>query len=269
MRRGGARSVAAGLGLAALAGLALAAAGGATAQEVREESVGVAPITADTGVPRDAALRAAVRDAVVRAARRQLPDDFVPPGAGRPGAGDEPSPDEWLAGRLGDDPFAYATRFRILEDRGQRPALFANEAGVESEYVVVAEVTVDAGAVRERLETLGLLAARGGGAARRVTLVLEGLRDYRPLEVVRQTLLDDHGVRSALPVEFQRGRAVLAVDTDRDATRLVADLQRSAPEGLRVVAVQQSATEATLRVEWEPPAPPAETDATPPEAPRD
>ena len=43
----------------------------------------------------------------------------------------------WAA--LGKNPLDYANRFRILEDRGERPALFTEIPGVSTEYVVLVE----------------------------------------------------------------------------------------------------------------------------------
>jgi hypothetical protein len=146
--------------------------------------------------------------------------------------------------------------------------MFASDPAVESEYVVVAEVTLDADAIRARLETLGLVAAERPQGHQRVVLVVEGLRHYGPLAELRRLLLDDPRVRSADPVEFRRGRAVLAVDADRDAPGLVADLQRRAPEGLRIDVLDQGRDGATLRVESERTNPEIDTDGAGP-GPRD
>src|SRR5262249_37617217 len=112
-------------------------------------------------------------------------------------------------------------------------------------------------AIRAKMEKLGLAehgAARG--PARQLTLVVEGLTSYQPLALVQQTLKRDRGVRSVLPVEFEPGRAVLAVDADQDAPGLVAGLTQPAPEGLRGSTVDAGPARATVRVEWQPPAPP-------------
>ncbi len=226
----------------------------AAAEEQRAESVGVAPITGKDSAPRDTALRAAVQGAVVSAAAAMLPADFRAPVEPAPedGSGE---PNAWLAKRLGNDPFVYVTRFRILEDRGRRPAMFAADRDVEFEYVVVAEVNLDLDAIRERMEKQGFVSRAPQASGRQLTLVLEGLSSYRPVAIVLETLESDRGVRSALPVEFTERRAVLAVDADRDIGRLVEDLRRRAPEGLRVVTVDQGPASATLLVEWQPPEP--------------
>jgi hypothetical protein len=163
-------------------------------------------------------------------------------------------PNAWLAEKLGD-PFAYVTRFRIVEDRGRRPALFTADKSVESEYVVLAEVNLSLDAIRAKMEKLGLAERSARGPSRVVTLVVEGLTSYPPLAQVRKTLERDRGVRSVQPVEFTAGRAVLAIDADQDAPALVESLTRRAPEGLHVVPVEQGPTRATVRVEWTPAAP--------------
>jgi hypothetical protein len=241
--------------VAALAWIALAAAPVA-AQEQKVQAVGVAPIAVGDATPRDSALRAAVRTAVTEAAATMLPANYAAP-APAPGE-TEREPNAWLSAKLGDDPYVYVTRFRIVEDRGKRPALFSSDRSAEFEYVVLAEVNLDLDAIRAKMEKLGLAehgAARG--PARQVTLVVEGLTSYPPLALVQQTLKRDRGVRSVLPVEFTAGRAVLAVDADQDAPGLVAGLTQRAPEGLHVSMVEQAPLRATVRVEWQPPAPPA------------
>ena len=244
--------------IGALAALALVVGPGAPvgAETRREQSVGVAPIVAGEGVPRDAAMREAVRGAVVRTAKALLPSDFAPPGAGVDEDGLPEKPDAWLADRLGDDPFAYVSRFRILEDRGRRPAMFASDPDVEEEYVVLADVTVDVDAVGERLASLGLDVAGTGRVARTLTITVEGLTGYTPLGLLRDALRDDRGVRAVVPAEFTHGRAVLSVEASRTAPSVVDALIARAPEGLQIVVVEQDEDEATLLVDWRPPVDP-------------
>jgi hypothetical protein len=236
----------------AVAGLVFASAP-LVAEESKTQAVGVAPVTKEDPSPRDSALRAAVRTAVAEAAAAMLPANYAPPER-RPGDTDR-EPNAWLAEKLGGDPFAYVTRFRIVEDRGKRPAMFSADRSVEYEYVVLAEVNLDLDAIRAKMEKLGLAERGARGPAREVTLVVEGLTSYAPLAAVRKTLARERGVRSVQPVEFTAGRAVLAVDADTDAAGLVDGLTRRAPEGLRVNVVEQGPTRATVRVDWQPPAP--------------
>jgi hypothetical protein len=240
--------------LVALVGVALAAAP-AAAQEQKVASVGVAPIAENDPTPRDSALRAAVRTAVAEAAAAMLPASFTPP---TPPAGEaEREPNAWLSQKLGNDPFVYVTRFRVVEDRGRRPAMFSADRSAQFEYVVLAEVTLDLDAIRAKMEKLGLAERGTRGPAREVTLVVEGLTSYVPLAMVRKTLERDRGVRSVRAVEFTTGRAVLAVDADEDAAGLAAGLARRAPEGLAVTMVEQAPARATVRVDWQPPVPAA------------
>jgi len=240
--------------LASLAGVALSSAPLA-AEEQKAQAVGIAPVTKQDPAPRDSALRAAVRNAVADAAAAMLPGNFVPPEPPPDQAEAEREPNAWLAEKLGDDPFVYVTRFRIVEDRGKRPALFSADRSVEYEYVVMAEVNLDLDAIRAKMEKLGLAERSARGPVRTVTLVVEGLESYQPLALVRKTLARERGVRSVRPVEFTAGRAVLTVDADDDAAGLVDRLTRRAPEGLHVVMVEQGPGRATVRVDWQPPAP--------------
>jgi hypothetical protein len=251
------RSIATAIALvSALASFALWTLGApVSAQEQKAQAVGVAPITDKDPAPRDSALRAAVRNAVAEAAAAMLPAGSAPPEPPRDARETEREPNAWLAEKLGGDPFAYVTRFRIVEDRGKRPAMFSADRSVEYEYVVLAEVNLDLDAIRAKMEKLGLAERGARGPAREVTLVVEGLTSYAPLAAVRKTLARERGVRSVQPVEFTAGRAVLAVDADTDAAGLVDGLTRRAPEGLRVNVVEQGPTRATVRVDWQPPAP--------------
>jgi hypothetical protein len=244
-------------GAAAALAISLAAFASApiAAQEQKAQAVGVAPITEKDPAPRDAALRNAVRNAVADAAAAMLPANFAPPQPPRGAPEAEREPNAWLAEKLGADPFVYVTRFRIVEDRGKQPATLTADRSVESEYVVLAEVALDLDAIRAKMETLGLADRSARGPAREVTLVVEGLTSYAPLAAVRKALARERGVRSVVPVEFTAGRAVLSVDADTDAPGLVDRLTRRAPEGLRVVVVEQGPSRATVHVDWQPPAP--------------
>jgi len=247
----------------------------------RVEAVGAFPIGSKSlagAAPRDGAVRAAVRDAVQRIALALLPEGFTPPVAvgeleGDPAedAGKAPDPvsDEaeepsdgdaelaaWLDQVLGEDPFEYATRFRILEDRGVRPALLSGDPEAESEYVVMVEVYVDTGRVLDRLHGTGLLLAPAGGENRfRIEFVVEGIESFAGYEALRRTLLAGPGVHSALPTEFRRDRVVLLVVADREASAVLDELLTTAPPGLRVIPLESQDDRITLLVDWSEPAP--------------
>ena len=146
-----------------------------------------------------------------------------------------------------------------------RSALFTRDPEVESEYVVVVEVFVDARLVRERFRDAGWIEAPAGHASgSHVRLVLEGLRSFDAYDALRRTLLQELEVRSAIPVELTAGRAVLEVDGPYGAAALLeALLERKGP-GLRVLPLDQDGQTLTLLVDWTAPpapAPPAEADS--------
>ena len=172
-----------------------------------------------------------------------------------------------LARVLGEDPMDYATRYRILDDRGLRPALFAKETGAEKEYVVVVEVQVDADRVGDRLRSAGWLASpNSGGGSTPLALVLEGVHDYRAYESVRKLLVERLGARSARPVEFPPGQAVLSVEGAPAAETLAASLQAAAPPELRVVPLESGPDEVRVQLDYTPPAAPVAPAAPAPTA---
>jgi hypothetical protein len=230
--------------LALALGLAVAVAAARDVQTL--EAVGAAPVDPASGVePRDAAVRAALMDAVLRVARAMAPP---PSEAGS----DPPAPD--LAEVLGDDPYPFASRFQTIEDRGARRALFGSGSDQALEYVVVVQVDVDRKRVRDRLLAAGLIETPAGnfsdsGAAsgRGMRVTLQNLADYAAYERIRVALLD-LGVRRAVPEEARPGRMVLLVDGDRGPAELAGSLQRAIPE-LRITPVDVGANRMTLLVD--------------------
>ena len=233
-RRG---ATACGLALALL----LASAAGA---EVRQmEAVGAVPLAPDarhTSPLREIAVRMALNEAVRRVAL-----DLVP----------EMEPEEaaeFLPEVLGDEPFDYTTRFRIIEDRGERPALFVEDPEVEFEYVVLVEAHIDADRVEKRLVDAGLLVAGSAGAPHRdLRLVVEDLDSFAAYAALRETLIERVGVKSALPVEMERGRAVLVVNTAGDPWQLLEELLMAAPPELVITLVDAQEDALTLRIALE------------------
>ncbi|MCH9013235.1 MAG: FAD-binding oxidoreductase, partial [Proteobacteria bacterium] len=145
---------------------------------VRVESVGVAAVRPDSVSPRDAAVHKALLEAV-----RQTAEDLLAARVGD-GFGDGPGGAEDLeseaVGRaelqriLGNEPLEYATRFQVVEDRGEGPALFGSDPNVETEYVVIVSVFVDRDRIRERLARAGIALAPVGPEPRiRSLLILE------------------------------------------------------------------------------------------------
>lgn len=206
-------------------------------------ATGIDPSVQQTGTPRDRARFAAVRDAVRRVALELVPEDMRPV---LDPPDPEADPNRWIEAALGDDPFAYATRFRILEDRGARRALLT--PGVETEYVVVVEVFLDEVRLRDRLAARGLLPET---SEERTTLTIEIEVDSHPAyEHLREALLAARGVHSALPLEMSRGRVLLAVEADLEPEPLLAGLIRDPPPELRVELLGVGDDQARLRVDW-------------------
>jgi len=208
--------------------LAWVAAPAGAADVQRGETLGAAPVHAkgkSRNSPRDVALQRALQGAVWRVAIEQLDT-----------AGSA-ADDSVVAEALGSDPLVYATRFRIVEDRGERPALFSNDPEIETEYVVLAEVHVNIDRVRERLSGAGLMqlpSGDGGSFTTRVTLV--DITGWAELQAVR-TLLREIGAESTVPVDLVRGRAVLAVRSRYSPTALVRALRAAAPAELSLEAL--------------------------------
>jgi hypothetical protein len=279
------RQASAFLGLCFLSMAILAAPAAAAEDEVRRmEAVGAFPIDpgrAPSTPPRDAAVRAAVRDAVRRIARALLPPEFVAPlGAEEvegveegvpevapeevldPGAGDA-AIETWLDQVLGEDPFEFATRFRILDDRGVRPALLSGAAEAEKEYVVVVEVHVDVGRVRDRLRTTGAFVEPSGDEHLfRVWLVAEGVDSFASYDALRRTLAAADGVRAVLPIELQRGRVEFEIDAEREVASVLDELLTVAPPNLRLIPLESDDDRVTVLVDWREPES-AEAEAAP------
>jgi hypothetical protein len=228
-------------GAAGLLLLALAPANSGRAEVRPVEAVGAVPLDpngASRVAPRDAALQRAIEEAVRQVALDELPGF------------DRETGEEALVIALGGNPSEFATGYRIREDRGERPALFTDDPEVESEYVLVVEVQVDVERVRERLAQAGLLLMPSGDSRRyRVRVVIEEVESYAAYMAVR-TLLEELGLRSVLPVEMERGRAVLEVDGDRSPDELMSGLLQAAPSNLRLVPLGIGRATLTLRARF-------------------
>jgi hypothetical protein len=197
----------------------------ASAEPVRVEATGAVPVAADaagSGALRQAALADAVARAVDGYALQLLTGSGAPSGASDSGA---------LNAVLGKDRREYTTRFRIARVLGVREPRLVTGPGAEAEFAVAAEVWVDVDRLRRTLASAGLLAAAEprGGPSQRLLLVLDPLESHAAYALVREEL-------GALPLELSQGRAVLALETDRDPAAVVETLRRAAPEGMSVEA---------------------------------
>ena len=238
-QRGLERGVALALGLA-LAGLLSAPA--AVARDVQDVeavgAVGLTPGASSPASPRDAAVRKGLLEAV-----RMTAMDLL-------GNVQTSEPDVPLDEILGNDPYEFATRFQVVEDRGESPALFSRNPDVVTEYVVIVSVSIDRDLIRDRLEAAGLLLERPGGVSSvRIRLVLEGLDEYWAYEAIRTALVVDLGARSAIPVEIEPGRLTLEVEANRPPRELLDALQRVVADQMALIPLAIDSDEMSLRVE--------------------
>lgn len=265
-------------GVRTLAMVALAAslAASATAEVRKLETVGTLPLkaSAEPGViPRDAAIEHALREAVVRIAQEFLadrpleepglaPDDDSVPVLTLQGevtseeelAALEAAREEELAELdrvLGKKMVPYTTRFRVIEDRGRRPALFSEDPEVTEEYVVIVEVQIDVERVRNRLVEAGMLDARAGASlANEVLLEVEGLSRYAAYRDFRRLLVEELEVQSVVPVEMEAGRTVFDVSTEVTAVEFLEALLTAAPPHMAIDPRHASGGRLRVAVEW-------------------
>jgi hypothetical protein len=254
--------------------LLLATAAGAEVRRI--EAVGAVPIYADRPekrgavAPRDGAIRKALREAVERVAEEFIAD--LPLSVFEPG-GEEPDVIEELGSEgpdleavLGQKMVLYTSRFRVVEDRGERPALFADDPAVTSEYVVIVEVHVDVERVRERLVQKGIIPEGiAGGETQTLYLQVEGLTAYPAYEGLRAILLDDRvGVESVVAVEMRRGRTLLRLESEIGAAELLEKLRMLAPPEMKLVPLHVAPDRVHIAVDWSGPVEPSGEDELPP-----
>jgi hypothetical protein len=217
---------------------------------VRVESVGVAPVRSDSASSREAAVRKGLLDAVRRTAEELLAT----------GMGDEFGDAEDLEAAeaeraelhqiLGNKPLDYATRFQVVEDRGEGPALFGSEPDAEMEYVVIVSVFVDRDRIRERLTRAGVILTPAGQEPQiQSRLILEDIGQYWAYAEIRRVLLEELKMRSATPREFSPGRAILELSAAQSPSEYLPSLQRSVSGQMELVPLSVEADEMRLRVE--------------------
>jgi hypothetical protein len=252
--------------LALAAALVLASTAGAGELRV-VEAVGAVPVVpgAMPAAPRDLAIQAGLREGVMRVGEELLLDAEPPEGEGAEARDVRALLDDALEG----DVVRYTSRFRILEDKGERPVMFApstpsptpqpDAPAATSEYVVVVEAHVDVERVRSRLVEAGLLEGREELSPEHVVVLvdLEGLDAWPAYAAVRDTLVQRVGAESVVPLGFERGRARLEVVSELAAPELLDRLLRSVPPELALEPLAAESDSLRLRVTWTPP-PPAE-----------
>jgi len=270
-----------GLGLLAAAGAlgaVLALPRGIAAEPQRVEVVGSYPIRdalRSRVNPRDEAIQMALWEGVSRVALELIGEEGVDGEApdadaidgtegasgAAPGSADAT---ERFRKIFGKQILPYTRSFRIVEDRGERPVLFADEPGVRSEYLVVVEVLVDVDRVASELARAGLVAeATGAPAAREsVTIELIGLDRYAGLQVALETFRRELAVGRIETLEFAPSRQLLRVSGAFGPEQLAARMTRLASTELVLDPVEVDREGRRLRVmaRW---APPAEPEAPP------
>jgi len=216
------------------------------------EAVGVAPVRGgdlETRDMRDAAVKKALREAVLSVARQLLID------------ASREFEDRRVSDALGNQALPYTTRYRIVDDQGERPTMFDDDADVASEYVVVVEVSVETDLVGQRLVEAGLLETDGGDSeTTRVRVEVEGLLHYPAYVAMRELIRRAGGAVSVHPVEFARGRAVLDVELPGavgggETEEVVELLVESGPPELEIEALRVEEALIVLAATWTPPLP--------------
>ncbi len=169
----------------------------------------------------------------------------------------EMAPREILRRALGDQPRGYTNRYRISEDRGLRERLFTggDDPDVSSEYVVVAQVDVDVERIRKALVKAGvidLVVDVTVEIAGQLRLVILDPLNYRLLTDLQRVIEEEMEHSSALPLEFERGQAVLAVRSDLGPENFARSLIRRLPAELHVKQATVRGDEIAMRFEVRP-----------------
>jgi len=215
------------------------------------EVVGAVPLDEQmraSGIPKERAIDEALWEGVARVADDLLVDSILlEPEPGADGDGDaegaiESGSEEVvdpIRAALGDDMVPYTRSFRIVDDQGERPALFTDNPDAATEYVVVVEVQVETERVRERLVAAGLLEDEEQMALSGIELEVRELGHYGGYaELVALLISEPVGAASASPREMERGRALLHIEAEWGATELLERLLAAAPPALRITPVE-------------------------------
>lgn len=187
------------------------AAAAASADLVRTDAVGV--VAAGPGA-RQAAVQAGVREAVLLVAASLARE-----------AGATTDDRETLRRALGADLLPFAVQYELAEDRGERVAQLIQEPGVDREYVVMVEVQVERGRVRDRLLRSGLLGAAGPTGVHSLWITIDGVDAWPTWERLRRALAARGG--AVHPIEFSPGIVIAELQTDESNEALVERLRRA------------------------------------------
>ncbi len=149
---------------------------------------------------------------------------------------------------LGREMVSYTKSYRIVEDQGERPALFTDEPDVATEYVVLLEVQVETDRVRARLEEAGLLRPRVVSELTGIRIEILGLTHYHGYQALLDVLRSDAvSAEDVLPRHFSPGRVIVEVEGEWEPNQLLERLQAASPENLSIeVATPQSQLDPAL-----------------------
>jgi hypothetical protein len=243
-------------------------------------TVSIDPTRMASVVPRDAAIKQALREAVVRVAKDFLADQPIDdltdeeidqqridresldplaspylddPTQHYPGGSEfEPdAPD--LDAILGEKMVPYTLRFRVIEDRGRRPALFSDDPDVSEEYMVIVEVQVDVDRIQAKLVDAGLLLPNENALGlKEVRLEIEGLTFYPAYLAMRELLEGPLGATGVYPVEMARDRTILDVETQFSAAEFLEQMLIRAPRVIEIVPIHAGGSRVHVKVNWVP-----------------
>src|SRR5690606_7814583 len=146
----------------------------------------------------------------------------------------------------GPDLRSYAERYRLAEDRGERPAQLVGDPGVAREYVVVVDAQVDRERVRAALLRAGLLGPVSPGGVHSLWVTIEGVEAWPTWERLRRTLAARGG--SVRPIEFARGVVIAEMQTDESNEAVVERLRRALGETLGISVTESGPGTLRLRV---------------------
>jgi hypothetical protein len=196
------------------AALCLLCAASAAAEVRRVEAVGIYGIQESARrrvIPRDEAVERGTWEAVSRVAL-ELIGEADPGRVDDDAAGTEDDASDRLAAALGKEMLPYTRSYRIVEDRGEGPVLFAEQPGVVKEYVVVVEVLVDVDRVADALGRAGLIRVpEVDEDAEPLTLEVIGLARYEGLQALLTLLRGPIGATRVETVGFARERQLIAL----------------------------------------------------------
>jgi hypothetical protein len=253
---------------------ALVLATSAAAEVRRMESVGVVPVnprTRSSAPLRDRAIQVALREGVTQIARELLASE--PGSSGTPPDGADANPPtgdsdtdraEALHETLGDNPVDYTTRFRILEDRGEQPALFAANGKFATEYQVVVEVHVDVDRVRSQLIGGGMLLPEVSlPESSGIRMEIRGIDSYPGYRALQGLLLDRLGISAVTPVEFTRESILVELTAEDSDFDLLARLVQEGPPAFDIQPLPSDDAVMKLAVKWDPGAEAAADDSAP------